>query len=193
MFTWLLACDVSLTPPASPPPPPAASSHLLRSAGPGAADLVQARLLPVGQQPALRPLWQRPHSGSGHGHTQPRGGGARRGAHRAVPLRAGTVDECAPTSLSLCLTAHKPARCAHQLLAFPAASPVVVLPCLPQCAAIARFPRYNDPVKLLETRRGRCGEVSSRCPGLMCSHPPVRQLSRTCPAQGVCRSSASQH
>ncbi|GMR44497.1 hypothetical protein PMAYCL1PPCAC_14692, partial [Pristionchus mayeri] len=28
----------------------------------------------------------------------------------------------------------------------------------PHCAAQARFPRYNDPIKLIETRGGRCGE-----------------------------------
>ncbi|XP_060218163.1 peptide-N(4)-(N-acetyl-beta-glucosaminyl)asparagine amidase isoform X2 [Lycium barbarum] len=43
----------------------------------------------------------------------------------------------------------------------------VELYCCNSCSNITRFPRYNDPLKLLETRKGRCGEWAN-CFTLYC-------------------------
>ncbi|XP_011091953.1 peptide-N(4)-(N-acetyl-beta-glucosaminyl)asparagine amidase isoform X1 [Sesamum indicum] len=43
----------------------------------------------------------------------------------------------------------------------------VELYCCKSCSNVTRFPRYNDPLKLLETRKGRCGEWAN-CFTLYC-------------------------
>ncbi|KAI9912108.1 hypothetical protein PsorP6_008857 [Peronosclerospora sorghi] len=46
------------------------------------------------------------------------------------------------------------------------ASRVEIYQC-PECSALTRFPRYNNPIKLLDTRTGRCGEWAN-CFTLCC-------------------------
>ncbi|XP_022719172.1 peptide-N(4)-(N-acetyl-beta-glucosaminyl)asparagine amidase isoform X2 [Durio zibethinus] len=43
----------------------------------------------------------------------------------------------------------------------------VELYCCNTCSRVTRFPRYNDPLKLVETRKGRCGEWAN-CFTLYC-------------------------
>lgn len=47
------------------------------------------------------------------------------------------------------------------------ASRIEVYKCNESCPIQTRFPRYNDPGKLLETQRGRCGEWAN-CFTLCC-------------------------
>jgi peptide-N4-(N-acetyl-beta-glucosaminyl)asparagine amidase len=65
-------------------------------------------------------------------------------------------------------TAPTPAEASH------GAARVEVYACA-SCGRNSRFPRYNDPVKLLETRKGRCGEWAN-CFALCCAAAgfPVR-------------------
>jgi len=60
-------------------------------------------------------------------------------------------DICGSSTRSCGVTTPSPEEAAHE------ATTVEVYQC-PLCSVIIRFPRYNDPVKLLETRKGRCGE-----------------------------------
>ena len=66
------------------------------------------------------------------------------------------------------------------------ASRTEVYQCI-ECDLIARFPRYNSPYKLLETRTGRCGEYANTfgCIG----RPFAAGLHRVCCA-GFCACSA---
>lgn len=95
-------------------------------------------------------------------------------ATRASGMAAPTAEEAAHGAGRVELHACPQVRRVQQLAAAPgpacAASRIALLPASPhapqpthlllwvQCGAATRFPRFNDPVKLLETRRGRCGE-----------------------------------
>lgn len=108
-WAWLgvtrLCCvdpAASTKPPGNPPALATATpSSLCCSAGPGAARLVQAQFLPVGQRPALRRLRLLGDRGRRHRGPLPRGGRAQGGAHRAVPLPPGKPMKrlCAEASL----------------------------------------------------------------------------------------------
>ncbi|XP_004302040.1 PREDICTED: peptide-N(4)-(N-acetyl-beta-glucosaminyl)asparagine amidase [Fragaria vesca subsp. vesca] len=69
-------------------------------------------------------------------------------------------DSCGQKTVSLGMDAALPPELLH------GGSRVEIYRCT-SCPTVTRFPRYNDPLKLVETRRGRCGEWAN-CFTLYC-------------------------